>query len=109
MNLTNLGYSRVVGKLAEISPRLLALGGGGYDLYKTARNWTLAWAVLNGLEPRDEFAGVVGGMMFGPETDAGEIYDKKFVTGGRAKEQIRQEVDRVLAAIKNTVFPIHRI
>ena len=109
LNLTNLGYSRVVGKLAEMSPRLLALGGGGYDLYKTARNWTLAWAVLNGLEPRDEFAGVVGGMMFGPETDAGEIYDKKFVTGGRAKEQIRQEVDRVLAAIKNTVFPIHRI
>ncbi len=109
LNLTNLGYSRVVEKLAEMSPRLLALGGGGYDLYKTARNWTLAWAVLNGLEPRDEFAGVVGGMMFGPEADAGEIYDKKFVTGGRAKEQIRREVDRVLASIKSTVFPLHRI
>ncbi len=109
LNLTNLGYSRVVEKLAGISPRLLALGGGGYDLYKTARNWTLAWAALNGLEPRDEFAGVVGGMMFGPEADAGEIYDKKFVTGGRAKEQIRLEVDRVLAAIKNSVFPLHRI
>jgi acetoin utilization protein AcuC len=109
LNLTNLGYSRVVEKLAEMSPRLLALGGGGYDLYKTARNWTLAWAVLNGLEPRDEFAGVVGGMMFGPEADAGEIYDKKFVTGGRAKEQIRREVDRVLASLKNTVFPLHQI
>ena len=109
LNLTNLGYSRVVEKLAEMSPRLLALGGGGYDLYKTARNWTLAWAVLNGLEPRDEFAGVVGGMMFGPEADAGEIYDKKFVTGGRAKEQIRLEVDRVLSSLKNTVFPLHRI
>ncbi len=109
LNLTNLGYSRVVEKLAEISPRLLALGGGGYDLYKTARNWTLAWAVLNGLEPRDEFAGVVGGMMFGPEADAGDIYDKKFVTGGKVKEQIKQEIDRVLAAIKDTVFPLHRI
>lgn len=109
LNLTNLGYSRVVEKLAEMSPRLLALGGGGYDLYKTARNWTLAWAVLNGLEPRDEFAGVVGGMMFGPEADAGEIYDKKFMTGGRAKEQIRLEVDRVLSSLKNTVFPLHRI
>jgi hypothetical protein len=48
-------------------------------------------------------------MMFGPEADAGEIYDKKFVTGGRAKEQIRREVDRVLASLKNTVFPLHRI
>lgn len=109
LNLTNLGYSRVVEKLAGMSPRLLALGGGGYDLYKTARNWTLAWAVLNGLEPRDEFAGVVGGMMFGPESDAGDIYDKKFVTGGREKEQIRKEVERVLSFLKNTVFPLHRI
>jgi len=109
LNLTNLGYSRVVERLAEMSPRLLALGGGGYDLYKTARNWTLAWAVLNGLEPRDEFVGVVGGMMFGPESDAGDIYDKKFVTGGRAKEQMRQDVDRVLSFLKNTIFPLHRI
>jgi len=109
LNLTNLGYSRVVEKLAEMCPRLLALGGGGYDLYKTARNWTLAWAALNGLEPRDAFAGVVGGMMFGPEADAGEIYDKRFVTGGRAKEQIKAEVDRVLASLKKTVFPLHRI
>jgi hypothetical protein len=31
------------------------------------------------------------------------------VTGGRAKEQIRREVDRVLASLKNTVFPLHQI
>jgi acetoin utilization protein AcuC len=109
LNLTNLGYSEVVRRLAELSPRLLALGGGGYDLFKTARNWTLAWAVMNGLEPRDEFAGVVGGMMFGPEADAGTLYDKKFATTGRAKEQIRQEVSRVLHTIKNTIFPLHHI
>ncbi len=109
LNLTNLGFSQVVRMIADLSPRLLALGGGGYDLYKTARNWTLAWAVLNGLEPRDEYAGVVGGMMFGPETDAGTLYDKEFVTTGRAKQQINQEVDRVLNTIKKTVFPIHRL
>ena len=109
LNLTNLGYAEVVGTLVDLSPRLLALGGGGYDLYKTARNWTLAWAALNGLEPRDEYAGVVGGMMFGPEADAGTLYDKKFVTAGRAKQQINQEVDRVLHTIKSTVFPIHRL
>jgi acetoin utilization protein AcuC len=109
LNLTNLGYSEVVGRLAGLSPRFLALGGGGYDLYKTARNWTLAWAVMNGLDPRDEFAGVVGGMMFGPEADAGTLYDKKFATTGRAKELSKQEVKRVLDSIKRTVFPLHRI
>jgi hypothetical protein len=48
-------------------------------------------------------------MMFGPEADAGTLHDKKFATTGRAKEQIRQEVSRVLDTIKNTIFPLHHI
>jgi acetoin utilization protein AcuC len=107
--LTNNGYSQVVKKIAENAPHLLALGGGGYDLYKTARNWTLAWAAMNGLEPRDEYPGIIGGMMFGPEVDAGSLYDKPFHTVGTAKERLRQEVNRVLDYLKETVFPIHHI
>jgi len=52
---------------------ILALGGG-YDLFRTARCWTLAWHIEH-LEPRDEFAGLVGGMMFGPEMEVGSLYD----------------------------------
>ena len=33
-----------------MAPRLVALGGGGYDLENVARGWTAAWAVINGVE-----------------------------------------------------------
>jgi acetoin utilization protein AcuC len=109
LSLTNLGYCRVVEKLAERVPRLLALGGGGYDVYKTTRSWTLAWAILNHLEPKDEYVGIIGGMMFGPEAEAGDLHDKTVYTTGVVKERINQEIDRVLSTIKQTVFPIHKI
>jgi acetoin utilization protein AcuC len=109
LSMTNWGYCRVVERLVERVPRLLALGGGGYDVYKTTRSWTLAWAILNHLEPRDEYVGVIGGMMFGPEAEAGDLYDKTVLTTGVVKERINQEIDRVLRYIKQTVFPIHKI
>ena len=109
LNMTNFGYGQVVKKLAEQIPRLLALGGGGYDVYKTVRSWTLAWAILNHLEPRDEYVGIIGGMMFGPEVEAGDLHDKTVYATGVVKERINREIDRVLDYIKQTVFPIHKI
>jgi acetoin utilization protein AcuC len=109
LSLTNNGYCQAVKKLAQWAPRILALGGGGYDLYKTARSWTLAWAILNDLEPRDEYAGIIGGMMFGPEAEMGDLYDKEVYTIGIDKQRINMEIDRVIDFIKQNVFPIHRI
>ena len=109
LSLTNNGYCLAVRKLAELAPKILALGGGGYDLYKTARSWTLAWAILNKLEPRDEYAGIVGGMMFGPEVEMGDLHDKEVYTVGIVKRQINKEIDRILDFIRQNVFPIHKI
>jgi acetoin utilization protein AcuC len=77
LKLTNNSYQKAVRRMMELSPKILALGGGGYDLYRTARCWTLAWSILNGLEPSDEFAGLVGGMMFGPEMEVGSLSRKR--------------------------------
>jgi acetoin utilization protein AcuC len=107
--MTNNGYRRAVKTLAQHAPRILALGGGGYDIYKTARSWTLAWAILNDLEPRDEYAGIIGGMMFGPEMEAGDLYDKPVHITGVAKDRMNEEIDRVIESIKKNVFPIHKI
>jgi len=109
LSMTNFGYCQVVKKIVAAAPRVLALGGGGYDVYKTARSWTLAWAILNDLEPRDEYVGVVGGMMFGPEIEVGSLHDKTVYMMGNIKERINREVDRVVSYIKQNVFPIHKI
>jgi len=109
LKLTNNGYMRAVKKMIELCPRILALGGGGYDLYRTARCWTLAWSALNRLEPMDEFAGLVGGMMFGPEMEVGSLYDHPYLTTGEAKEKAMLEAYRVVDYLHKNIFPIHGI
>jgi acetoin utilization protein AcuC len=107
LKLTNNGYIRAIKKVIDICPKILALGGGGYDLYRTARCWTLAWAALNNLEPVDEFAGLVGGMMFGPEREVSSLFDNPYTNTGEAKEKAMSEVKRVVEYLKKEIFPIH--
>ena len=109
LKLTNNGYQKALRGLMPLCRRVLILGGGGYDLYRTSRCWTLAWAILNHVEPEDEFAGLVGGMMFGPEMEVGSLYDHPFLTRGEAKEKALSEAQRVVAFIQKNVFAVHKI
>ncbi|MFC1890725.1 hypothetical protein ACFL4G_13315, partial [Thermodesulfobacteriota bacterium] len=106
LRLTNNGYKEAVTTLGGLAPKFLALGAGGYDIFRTSRCWTLAWAGLNRLTPKDEFAGLVGGMMFGPEMEMGSLYDRPLLTKGPAREKAEEEARRVIRSIKETVFPI---
>jgi len=109
LKLTNNGYQQTVRNIMELCPKVLGLGGGGYDLYRTARCWTLAWAIINQLVPVDEFAGLVGGMMFGPEMEVGSLYDYPYLSEGEIKERAVQEARRVVAYIQDEIFPLHGI
>jgi acetoin utilization protein AcuC len=109
LRLTNNGYQKAVRGIMELCPKVLGLGGGGYDLYRTARCWTLAWAIMNQVVPVDEFAGLVGGMMFGPEMEVGSLYDYPYLSEGEIKKNALQEARRVVDYIRKTVFPMHGI
>jgi acetoin utilization protein AcuC len=41
------GFAEAVRRIVGLAPRLVALGGGGYDLANVARAWTAAWALMN--------------------------------------------------------------
>ncbi|MDI6726468.1 MAG: acetoin utilization protein AcuC [Smithellaceae bacterium] len=107
LKLTNNGYRQTVEAIRSLCPRILALGGGGYDLYRTARAWTLAWATLNRLDPKDELAGLVGGMMYGPEMEVGSLYDHPYLTEGEPKVRAQKEIERVVEFLRREVFPLH--
>ena len=51
--LSNGALWRAVAALRDLAPRLLVLGGGGYNPWSVARCWTGIWAALNGLEIPD--------------------------------------------------------
>lgn len=109
LNLTSNGYKKVISIINDLSPKVLALGSGGYNLHKTAALWTLAWAEFSGLQPQDLHAGLVGGMMYGPEAGAGQLDDPPFITTGQEKEDSFAHALRVIESVKNNFFPLHRI
>lgn len=51
--LSNGALWRAVARLQPLAPRLLVLGGGGYNPWSVARCWTGIWAVLNGIDVPD--------------------------------------------------------
>ncbi|HWT09470.1 MAG TPA: acetoin utilization protein AcuC [Roseomonas sp.] len=46
--LSNNAHRAVVGALMDLSPRLIVLGGGGYNPWSVARCWAGVWGRLNG-------------------------------------------------------------
>ncbi len=107
LRLTSNGYKKTIQRINEISPKIMATGGGGYNVYKTSALWTLAWAVFCGIEPRDHYAGVVGGMMYGPEALAGSLEDPPFIAGGVDKDDCFRQARETVDYIKKNVFPVH--
>ncbi|MEX0286186.1 MAG: acetoin utilization protein AcuC [Paracoccaceae bacterium] len=47
LSLSNNCHWRTVRTLADLCPRLLVLGGGGYNPWSVARLWSGVWAMLN--------------------------------------------------------------
>ncbi|MEM6371760.1 MAG: acetoin utilization protein AcuC [Pseudomonadota bacterium] len=48
LSLSNQAHWQIVAALMGIAPRLLVLGGGGYNPWSVGRLWTGVWATLNG-------------------------------------------------------------
>lgn len=102
LNYTNNGYCEVVKKIKEISPRWVALGGGGYDIANVARAWTLAWAIMNEIEIPDEIPDDF--LKRYPQFLSRKVRDEIYTEKGIRKEQMREEVERVTGFIKKKVF-----
>jgi acetoin utilization protein AcuC len=107
LSLTVQGFVRAVKRLLEFAPRVVALGGGGYDLGNVARAWTAAWAALNDARlpdalPREchrdlQAAGLRALSLSDPELELPAD------TRRWADEYARRQVD----AIQEKIFPLH--
>jgi acetoin utilization protein AcuC len=51
--LSNGGYWQVLRRVKDLAPRLIVLGGGGYNPWSVARAWVGCWGILTGREPPD--------------------------------------------------------
>ncbi|MBM4135253.1 MAG: acetoin utilization protein AcuC [Nitrospira sp.] len=109
LNYTNNGFCEVVKKIKEISPGLVALGGGGYNMANVARAWTLAWAIMNEIEIPDEIPEEYFDKYTKYDFHTRQIKDITYNETGPAKKEMREEVERVVRFIKENVFKYHNI
>ncbi len=105
LNYTNNGFCEAVKKIKEVSPKWVALGGGGYDMANVAKAWTLAWALMNDVELPDAIPENFLGRYSEYGFQSGKIRDKVHGESASTKERTGKQVDKVIAFIKKNIFP----
>jgi acetoin utilization protein AcuC len=105
LDLSMSGYERVLRRIKDLAPRWVALGGGGYNISNVARAWTLAWAVMNGLELNEELPESFLKEAVKLGFEAGELKGSLRPPPHSQNEETRTEMERVVRYIKETVLP----
>ncbi len=106
LNYTTNGFCEVVKKMKEFSPGLIALGGGGYEITNVARAWTLAWAIMNNVDIQNELPEAFLKKYPVKGFGSGKLRDEEHQEKGARKEMMTEEVERVVARVKEKVFPL---
>ncbi len=109
LKMTNNGYIEAIGSLHAAFPRILALGGGGYNMADVVRGWTLLWAELAGVELDSGYGGALGGVLLGDASiDGSDLRDMQLYTTGPAKEALRKHSESLVARFEKEIKPLLR-
>ncbi|HEY9162406.1 MAG TPA: acetoin utilization protein AcuC [Desulfomonilia bacterium] len=105
LRCTNIGYTRIIREIKDSCPKIMALGGGGYNIGDSVRGWSLAWSVLNRLEPQDQYEGIISGN-FSHAHHEGSLYDEPYNLSPVLKEAVNNFINAKLEFIRSNIFPI---
>ncbi len=101
------GFARAVSRLVDLAPRLVALGGGGYDLGNVARAWTAAWAAMNRIELPAELPEAFAEYARWFRVPAGTLWDPPLTLESERRRRAEEYARRQVEAIQRLIFPIH--
>src|SRR5215470_13514760 len=107
--LTVQGFTRAVRRLLPLAPRVVALGGGGYDLTNVARAWTAAWAAMNDLELPDALPSESHADMRRLGLGALTLSDPPEPLPPDTRRWAEEYARRQVGEIQRTIFPRHRL
>jgi len=110
LRLTNNGYIEAIELLHASHPRILALGGGGYNMQDVERGWTLLWAELAGIPLEEEYGGMLGGVFLQDSSLPGSnLRDMHIYTTGPEKDKIMESARALIANFRSEIKPRIRI
>jgi acetoin utilization protein AcuC len=103
------GFAQALARILPLAPRIVALGGGGYDLRNVARMWTVAWAVLNGLELPDALPAAFEDDARRYDFATRSLWDTPVALPDDVRRAVSDYADRQIDAVQQTIFPLHRL
>ncbi len=103
LSLTTNSLRRVVAYLAETGLPWVALGGGGYAPADVARAWTLAWAVMNGVDPPDPLPPPVRDSLRRAGASAETLRDPEYTSPVR--DACLEHMSRCIGYLEEHVLP----
>ncbi|MDT8272316.1 MAG: acetoin utilization protein AcuC [Desulfomonilia bacterium] len=107
LRLTNNGYAQVLKEIRKSSSKLIALGGGGYSVPDVVRGWTLAWAIMNSIEPEDPYQGMVGSALYSHDRGGAEnLYDPVHAISPVLRKDVDAYIDSNITSIREKIFPV---
>jgi acetoin utilization protein AcuC len=107
LNLTVQGFTAIVRKLLAFAPRVVALGGGGYDLPNVARAWTAAWAAMNDVTLPEALPAACHPDMRRLGLETLSLWDPPLELPDDTKRWAQEYARRQVNAIHETIFPLH--
>jgi len=105
LHFSILGYERVLKRIKGLAPRWVALGGGGYNIFNVVQAWTLAWAVMNGIELNEKLPESFFKEAVKMGIEERELRGRLRTPLHSQNKENRVEMERVVHYIKETVLP----
>ena len=107
LRLTNNGYIEAIEMLHASHPRILALGGGGYNMSDVERGWTLLWSELAGIPLEETYGGSLGGVFLGDASLPGSnLRDMHAYTTGPEKERLAARAGELIDNYRKGTRPL---
>lgn len=103
LELTTNGFCRAISYLTRHAKAWVALGGGGYNVSNVARTWTLAWAIMNGVELGEDLPESMIEAMSAAGYDEGRLRDPERT--GQRQGQCAQHMAECVKYVKENIFP----
>jgi acetoin utilization protein AcuC len=103
LEFTTNGFGRAIAYLTEQELPWVALGGGGYNLSNVARAWTLAWAIMNGVDLPDDLPESMVKPLSAVGHRGKKLRDPEHRTPWQ--EKCRRRMQECLEYLETNVFP----
>ena len=106
LEITTHSYAYILRKLSALRIPWVATGGGGYDPMNVARAWTIAWGVMNGVEPPARLPRSFVDQIEALGYPHRMLFDAMHWAEEDERHQALDHVEKGIAAIRKSVFPI---